>query len=359
MKRLLIMAAGTGGHIFPGLAIAQTMQARGWHVTWLGTEHGMEGGIVPAHGIEMDTIKFAGMRGRGLMHMVRGGLQLLGSFFACFSILGRRKPDVVLGMGGYVTVPGGFMARLRSMPLVLINADATLLLSNKLLTSTAQTVLFGVDGDFGKAAGKARVTGNPVREEIRSLPEPEQRFAGRSGPLRLLVIGGSLGAKVLNETLPKALAQMPPEARPIVVHQSGRQHIAALQQAYADAQVEAEVVDFIDDMAQRYEVADLVICRAGAITLSELTVAGVASILVPLVVSSTSHQRENALWLARHQAAKHLPQNELSAPKLVALLQLMTRTDCLEMAQAARAVGKRNANENIAAVLEQASGAAG
>ena len=359
MKRLMIMAAGTGGHIFPGLAIARTMRARGWHVTWLGTEHGMEGGIVPAQDIEMDTIRFAGMRGRGVIHMLRGGFQMLGSFIACLRILRRRKPDVVLGMGGYVTVPGGFMAELRGTPLVLVNADAALLLSNKMLTSAARKVLFGFDADFGKAAKKALVTGNPVRDEIRTLPQPQQRFAGRSGPLRVLVIGGSLGAKVLNDTLPQALAMLDSGARPVVVHQSGKQHIEVLKQTYAEAQVEAEVVDFIDDMAQRYADADLVICRAGAITVSELTAAGVASVLVPLVVSSTAHQRENAAMMAENQAAIHLPQAEMEATQLAALLQSMTREKCLEMAQAAWALGKRNANESIADVLEQVSGKAG
>lgn len=359
MKRLMIMAAGTGGHIFPGLAIARTMQARGWHVTWLGTQHGMEGSIVPAQGIEMDTIHFAGMRGRGVLHLLRGGLQLLGSFFACLSIIRRRQPNVVLGMGGYVTVPGGFVAGVRGLPLVLVNADAALLLSNKLLASAAQKVLFGFEADFGKAASKVLVTGNPVREEIRTLPQPQQRFAERSGSLRVLVIGGSLGAKVLNETLPQALAKLESDERPVIVHQSGKQHIEALQQAYADVQVEAEVVDFIDDMARRYAEADLVICRAGAITVSELTAAGVASILVPFVVSSTAHQHENASMMAQHQAAIHLPQTEMNPTQLAGLLQSMTREKCLEMAKAAWALGKRDANERIAEVLEQLSGTTG
>ncbi|MBS1188008.1 MAG: murG [Burkholderiaceae bacterium] len=353
MKRLLIMAAGTGGHIFPGLAIAQTMQDRGWQVSWLGTRHGMEGAIVPTRGIEMDRIAFAGLRGRGVMHALRGGLQLLGSFFTCLGILARRRPDVVLGMGGYVTVPGGFMAKLRRIPLVLVNADAALLLSNKTLVPAASKVLFGFPADFGKAAGKALVTGNPVRREILAIAPPEERFAVRSGVLRLLVVGGSLGAKVLNDCLPAALALLPKESRPLVVHQSGRQHIDALRQTYADAQVEAEVLDFIDDMDRRYAEADLVLCRAGAITVSELTAAGVASILVPFVVSSTSHQRDNAIWMAQQQAAIHLPQAELTPQRVAALLQEMTREKCRSMAQAARAAGQREANERIADVLEQ------
>ncbi|HJV51925.1 MAG TPA: undecaprenyldiphospho-muramoylpentapeptide beta-N-acetylglucosaminyltransferase, partial [Noviherbaspirillum sp.] len=316
MKRLLIMAAGTGGHIFPGLAIAQTMQARGWQVSWLGTQHGMERDIVPKHKIEMDSIDFAGLRGKGLMHTVRGVFKMAAGFASCFSIIGRRKPDVVLGMGGYVTVPGGMMAKLRGVPLALVNADAALLLSNKSLAPLAQRVLFGFPADFGNAADKALVTGNPVRKEIMEVPLPAQRYAERSGPLRLLVVGGSLGAKALNECLPAALARIPLEARPIVTHQSGKQHIDVLRKAYADAQVQAEVVDFIDDMPRRYAQADLVICRAGAITVSELTAAGVASVLVPLVASTTSHQRDNAQWMAKQKAAIHLPQSEMSTERM-------------------------------------------
>ncbi len=353
MKHLLIMAAGTGGHIFPGLAIAQTMRARGWQVSWLGTQHGMERDIVPKHGIEMDTIDFAGMRGKGLMHTVRGVFKLAAGFASCFSIIGRRKPSVVLGMGGYVTVPGGMMAKLRGVPLALVNADAALLLSNKALTPLAQRVLFGFPADFGSAAGKAFVTGNPVRKEIIDVSPPAQRYAVRGGPLRLLVVGGSLGAKALNDCLPAALARIPAEMRPSVTHQSGKQHIEVLRNAYANAGVQAEVVDFIDDMPRRYAEADLVICRAGAITVSELTAAGVASVLVPLVASTTSHQRDNAQWMAKQHAAVHLPQSEMTPERLAALLQSTTREQCRAMAEAAYGIGRREANEAIANILEE------
>lgn len=356
MSRLLIMAAGTGGHIFPGLAIADTMQARGWQVSWLGTAHGMENGLVPKHGIEMDRIQFSGLRGKGLLHSVRGVGDLATSFVTCFRILGRRKPDVVLGMGGYVTVPGGCMAKLRGIPLALVNADAALLLSNKALVPLAKRVLFGFPANFGSAANKAQVTGNPVRQEILAVPQPAQRYAGRSGPLRLLVVGGSLGAKVLNDCLPAALARIPADLRPAVVHQSGKQHIDVLRAAYANAQVQAEVVDFIDDMPRRYAAADLVICRAGAITVSELAAAGVPSVLVPLMVSTTSHQRDNAEWMLAQKAAIHLPQSELTAERLANLLQTLTRENCLTMAQAAYAIGRRGANDAIADVLEELAG---
>jgi UDP-N-acetylglucosamine--N-acetylmuramyl-(pentapeptide) pyrophosphoryl-undecaprenol N-acetylglucosamine transferase len=356
VKRLIIMAAGTGGHIFPGIAIAQTMRARGWDVTWLGTTHGMERELVPKAGIEMDTIDFAGMRGKGIKHTIKGALKLVSSFFTSRRVLARRRPDVVLGMGGYVTVPGGLMARLRGVPLALVNADAALLLSNKTLAPLAQRVLFGFPADFGSAAGKAIVTGNPVRNEILALPSPDQRFEGRSGPLRILVVGGSLGAKVLNDAVPAALALIDGAARPLVTHQSGKKNIDALRAAYAQAGVDANVVDFIDDMAAAYAQADLVICRAGAITVSELTAAGVASVLVPFVASTTSHQRDNAVWMARQKAAIHLPQGELNPAHLAQLLQRLARADCLAMAQAALGVGKRDANDAIAGVLEQLAG---
>jgi UDP-N-acetylglucosamine--N-acetylmuramyl-(pentapeptide) pyrophosphoryl-undecaprenol N-acetylglucosamine transferase len=319
----------------------------------------MECGIVPKHGIEMDTIEFMGLRGKGLGHALRGAFRLAPSFTKCFRILARRKPDVVLGMGGYVTVPGGVMAKLRGVPLVLVNADAALLLSNKTLTPLAKRVLFGFPADFGRAAGKATVTGNPVRKEILTMPPPAERYASRSGPLRILVVGGSLGAKALNACLPLALAALAPGMRPIVTHQSGKQHIDALRAAYAGAGVEAEVVDFIDDMARRYADADLVICRAGAITISELTAAGVASVLVPFIASTTTHQRDNARWMAHHRAAIHLPQSELSAERLAALLTKTTRETCWKMAEAAYQNGRRDANEAIANILEKLAESAG
>lgn len=358
MKKLLIMAAGTGGHIFPGLAIARTMQERGWQVTWLGTEHGMERDIVPRQQIEMDSIDFRGLRGKGLRHSVTGAFKMVAGFAACVRLMGRREPDVVLGMGGYVTVPGGIAAKMRGIPLVLMNADAALLLSNKVLAPAAQKVCFGFGGDIGAVPGKAVITGNPVRQEIINVPPPGERYAMRSGPLRILVIGGSLGAKVLNDTLPQALARIPAEQRPVVTHQSGKQHIEVLRAAYAEAGVDAEMVDFIEDMPRRYADADLVICRAGAITVAELTAAGVASILVPLVVSTTSHQRDNARWMASRNAAIHLPQVEMTAVRLAEIVQRLSRDDCLEMARSAYEQGRRDANTAIAGILEEAAGAA-
>jgi len=353
MKHLMVMAAGTGGHIFPGLAIADTMRARGWQVSWLGTQRGMEAEIVPRHGLAFDAIDFSGLRGKGVMHTVTGVFKLVAGFLRCRAILRSRAPDVVLGMGGYVTVPGGLMAAWLGKPLALMNADAALLMSNKALLPFARKVLFGFDADTTTAGSKAQVTGNPVRREISQLPPPAERYRARSGPLNVLIIGGSLGARVLNEVVPAAIAKLPAEQRPRIVHQSGRPHIAALKESYAQAGVDAEVVDFIDDMAARYAAADLVICRAGAITVTELCAAGVASVLVPLVVSTTSHQRNNAQWVDHAKAGIHFPQTELTPATLADLLQTLTRERCLQMAKAAHANGRRDSNEAIALVLEE------
>lgn len=352
MSRLLIMAAGTGGHIFPGLAIADTMRARGWQVSWLGTTRGMEADIVPRHGVDFDAIDFTGLRGKGLLHTVTGAIKLVLSFFSCLSILLRRKPDVVLGMGGYVTVPGGVVAKVCGVPLALVNADAELLMSNKALLPFARKILFGFATQGDDLQHKVQVTGNPVRREIRELPLPSQRYGARTGALNILVIGGSLGARVLNETVPAALALIDESERPHVVHQSGRQHIAALRDLYVQHRVHADVVDFIDDMASRYAWADIVICRAGAITVTELCAAGVASVLVPFIASTTSHQRDNARWMASAGAAIHQPQSELNVDALASLIKTLTRERCLHMADAAYRHGRHDANEAIAQVLE-------
>ena len=353
MSHLLIMAAGTGGHIFPGLAIADTMRARGWKISWLGTTHGMEADIVPRHGVDFDAINFSGLRGKGWLHSALGVVKLMNSFVQCFVIMRRRKPDVVLGMGGYVTVPGGLMAKLCGVPLALVNADAALLMSNKALLPFAKKILFGFATKNSESDKRIQVTGNPVRREISALPVPKVRYAEHTGPLTILVLGGSLGAQILNQTIPAALALIASGDRPRVVHQSGRQHIAALEQAYQQQGVQAELVDFIDDMATRYAHADLVICRAGAITVSELCAAGVASILVPFIASTTSHQRDNAEWMAQIGAAFHQPQKELNIEALASLIKTITRERCLQMAEAAYANGKREANESIAQIIEK------
>ena len=353
MSHLVIMAAGTGGHIVPGIAVAQEMLRRGWSVSWLGTRAGMENRLVPAAGIALDTIGFSGLRGKSLLQTLTGGLRLLKAFWDCLAILRRRGADAVLGMGGYVCFPGGLMASLLSRPLVLVNADAALLLSNRALLPVADRVAFGFAGAAAARTQRAVVTGNPVRAEIESLPPPAQRFAGRSGPLTLLVVGGSLGARVLNETLPQALALLTPAERPVVVHQTGAAHVDSVRAAYASAGIEAEVLAFIDDMAARFAACDVVLCRAGAITVSELCAAGAASVLVPLVVSTTAHQRDNAQWLAGQGAALHLPQPELSAPKLAELLRGLDRGALLAMAGKARALARPQAAGRVADEIER------
>ncbi len=262
------------------------------------------------------------------------------------------KPHAVLGMGGYVTVPGGLAAAWIRIPLLLMNSDSALLLSNRALKPFADRLLFGLPGPKDGTDGKAVWTGSPVRASIALLPPPSGRYAARTGPLRLLVLGGSLGAAVINRHVPLALAAMPVDARPVVVHQAGAQHADALAAAYRDLGVAAAVEPFIDDMAAHYREADLVICRAGAITVSELTAAGVASVLVPLIASTTSHQRDNAVYLAAAGAAIHMPQAELTAASLAALLGSFTRDRLQTMAECARALGKPHATETVADEIE-------
>lgn len=351
-RHLVVMAAGTGGHVIPGLAVAREMLARGWTVSWLGTTHGMENRLVPPSGIPMDTITFSGLRGKGLVHTLTGGLRMLAAFWSCLKILRRRRANAVLGMGGYVCFPGGLMAAALGRPLVLVNADAALLMSNKALLPVADRVAFGFDGEATKKLKQAVVTGNPVRTEIEAIADPAQRFAGRTGPLKLLVVGGSLGAKVLNETVPQALALLDAAQRPQVTHQTGEAHAASVREAYAQAQLAAEVLPFIDDMARRLADCDLIVCRAGAVTVSELCAAGVPAVLVPLVVSTTSHQRDNAQWLASHGAGVHLPQAELTPRRLAELIAGLTRESLLAMATKARALAKPQAAARVADQIE-------
>jgi len=353
---LVIMAAGTGGHIMPGLAVAREVASRGWTVSWLGTSHGMENRLVPPAGIPMDTITFSGLRGKGLLHTATGGLRLLKAFWDCLGILRRRQASAVLGMGGYVCFPGGLMASLLSKPLMLVNADAALLLSNKSLLPVADRVAFGFDGPAVTGVKASVVTGNPVRAEIEALPAPEQRLAGRIGPLRLLVVGGSLGAQVLNRTVPQALALMDPAHRPQVVHQTGAPQADEVRAAYAAAGIQADVRPFIDDMAAELAACDLILCRAGAVTVSELCAAGVASVLVPLVVSTTAHQRDNAQWLAGQGAAVHLPQAELTPQALAQKLATLDRPALLAMAQRARSLARPQAAARVADELQKLVG---
>ena len=352
MKHLLVMAAGTGGHVIPGLAVAREMQSRGWGISWLGTPAGMENKLVPPSGIPIDTIAFSGLRGKGLLHTLTGGLRLLAAFWSCLAVIRQRRATAVLGMGGYVCFPGGLMAALLGKPLLLVNADASLLMSNRALLPFADRVAFGFDGAAAHKVKHAVVTGNPVRAEIEALSPPAQRFAGRSGVLRVLVVGGSLGARALNECVPQALALIDEAQRPQVTHQTGAANHAGVQAGYQQARVQAEVLPFIDDMAARLADCDVIVCRAGAVTVSELCAAGVASVLVPLIVSTTSHQRDNAQWLAGQGAGIHLPQAELTPRKLADLLTGLTRDALLNMATKARALAKPKAAARVADEIE-------
>ncbi len=353
-RHLLVMAAGTGGHVIPGLAVATEMQARGWTVSWLGTAAGMENRLVPPTGIPLETLAFSGLRGKGARHALTGASRLVGAFVRSLRIVRRRRPDAVLGMGGYVCLPGGIAAAVVGKPLVLVNADASLLMSNRALLPFARRVAFGFDGDAARRTRRSVVTGNPVRGEIESLPSPAERFAGRSGALRLLVVGGSLGAKVLNDVLPQALALLDAARRPRVTHQTGEAHLAAVRASYAAAGLEGEVRPFLDDMARRLADCDVIVCRAGAITVSELCAAGVAAVLVPLIVSTTSHQRDNAQWLAAQGAGVHLPQAELSAHRLADFLASTSREALLAMADRARALARPHAAARVADLVEEA-----
>ena len=352
MAHLVVMAAGTGGHIMPGLAVAREMQRRGWTVSWLGTSHGMENKLVPPSGLALDTIRFSGLRGKGLLHTATGGLRLLKALWDCRAILKRRAADAVLGMGGYVCFPGGLMASWLGQPLLLVNADAALLLSNRGLLPVADRVAFGFDGEAARGTKIGVVTGNPVRAEIEAIPAPAERLAGRSGPLKLLVVGGSLGAQVLNRTLPEAIAKLPAQARPQVLHQTGAADQAAVSAAYAGHGIAADVRAFIDDMPAQLAACDLMVCRAGAITVSELCAAGVPAILVPLVVSTTAHQRDNAQWLAAQGGAVHLPQAELTAGRLAAELDKLDRDTLQAMATKARAQARPHAAARVADEIE-------
>ncbi len=357
-RHLVVMAAGTGGHVIPGLAVAQEMMRRGWTVSWLGTRTGMENRLVPPSGIALDRIGFAGLRGKGAFGLLRGALQLLWAFWQSAAILRRRSATAVLGMGGYVCVPGGWVARLLRRPLVLVNADAALLLSNQSLLKVAGRVAFGFDGAAARAVPQAVVTGNPVRAEIEAIAPPAQRYAGRSGPLRVLVVGGSLGARVLNDTLPQMLALLPAAQRPHLIHQTGLANLDAVRGAYAaagltpDAAHGIELLPFIDDMPQRLAECDLMICRAGAITVSELCAAGVASVLVPLVIRTTGHQRDNAEWMQQHDAAIHLPQPELTPARLAELLASLDRPRLQALAGRARALAQPRAAQRVADEIE-------
>jgi UDP-N-acetylglucosamine--N-acetylmuramyl-(pentapeptide) pyrophosphoryl-undecaprenol N-acetylglucosamine transferase len=350
MKTIMIMAGGTGGHIFPGLAVAAEIRAAGWEVVWMGNRGGMEERLVPPHGHRMAWIRARAARGKGLMAKLLLPANLLLSFWESARHILRVKPDVVLGLGGYVAFPGGMMASLLNRPLALHEQNAIAGLANRVLANVADKLMVG----FPDALKGGEWTGNPVRSAISALPVPEHRFKDRKGPLRILVVGGSLGAQALNEALPKALALM--DEKPLVVHQAGERHLDSLKQNYEQAGVTGELVPFIDDMASRYAAADLVICRAGAVTVAELSAAGMASVLVPFPHAVDDHQTANARFLSSRGAAILLPQSELTPRTLARVIGSLDRPKLLEMAQKARALGKPDAARVVSERCMQLSG---
>ncbi|HQR51753.1 MAG TPA: undecaprenyldiphospho-muramoylpentapeptide beta-N-acetylglucosaminyltransferase [Burkholderiales bacterium] len=343
-RTILIMAGGTGGHVFPALAVGEEMRGRGWNVVWLGAEGGMETSLVPRHGFALETIRFRGVRGKGLLRWALLPLALLVAFWQSAQVIFRVRPDVVLGMGGFAAFPGGMMASFLQRPFLIHEQNAIPGLANRVLAQVADRVYAA----FPEALRKARWSGNPVRAEIAAVPPPAERFAGRSGPLRLLVVGGSLGAQALNASVPKALALLPEAERPRVIHQAGVKHIDALRQHYREAGVGGELVPFIEDMARHYADADLVVCRAGATTIAELACAGVASVLVPFPFATDDHQTANARFLAAHGAALLVPQSGLTPERLAELLRSLDRAHLSEMATKARALAKPDAAQVVA-----------
>lgn len=346
-RTMMVMAGGTGGHIFPALAVADVLRSRGWQVVWLGARGGMEERLVPTRGYAAEWIRFGGVRGKGWLRKLLLPAALLIAFWQSAGAIFRHRPDVVLGMGGYAAFPGGMMAALFGKPLLIHEQNAIPGLANRVLAGVADRVLSAFPDAF---EGRVDViwSGNPVRREIVELAPPEARFAGRSGPLRLLVVGGSLGAKALNEIVPQALGLLEPSLRPVVTHQAGNAHADAVRGLYRELAVDAEVLAFVDDMAARYGEADLIVCRSGATTVTELAVAGVGSILVPFPHAVDDHQTRNARYLSDRGAALLMPQQELSPQSLAAVLRGLNREKLLEMARAARGVGKPDAAQKVA-----------
>jgi UDP-N-acetylglucosamine--N-acetylmuramyl-(pentapeptide) pyrophosphoryl-undecaprenol N-acetylglucosamine transferase len=341
------MAGGTGGHVFPALAVADYMKVSGWRVVWLGTKGGMEEILVPQKGYDIEIMDFSGLRGKNFMVWFLLPLRLLLAFWQSAKVLFQIRPDVVLGMGGYPAFPGGIMASLLNKPLLIHEQNSIPGLANKILANFADKVLLGFPNAI-RNEKKVIFSGNPVRKEISQLDIPDIRYAGRSGKLKLLIIGGSLGAQVLNTFVPQMLKLIPDHMRPLVTHQAGRKHLETLKKNYAEAGVEGELVVFIEDMAAHYSDCDLVICRAGALTIAELTAAGTASILVPFPYAVDDHQTSNAKFLSDKGAAVLLPQNELTPQGLAQLLVGFTREKLLEMAMKARELARPNATRLVA-----------
>jgi len=354
VRPVMILAGGTGGHIFPGLAVARELLDRGVPVTWLGAEGGMETRLVPQHGITIDTIAVRGLRGKGVATLLGAPFKVLGAVRAAAAVLRKRRPGVVVSFGGYAAGPGGLAARLAGIPLVVHEQNRAPGMTNRVLAKFAGTVLTGFPDTFANE----QVVGNPVRAEIAAVDGPEHRFAGRQGPLRVLVLGGSQGARALNESVPAALAGLRGRIDGFEVrHQCGEKQVDSAARAYADAGIEASIEPFIADMAAVYGWADVVVCRAGALTLAELCAVGVGSVLVPFPQAVDDHQTRNAEYLVDRGAAQLLPQGadtrEL-AQRLSATLEILAeRVDLLRMAQAARALARPDAAARVVGIVSR------
>jgi UDP-N-acetylglucosamine--N-acetylmuramyl-(pentapeptide) pyrophosphoryl-undecaprenol N-acetylglucosamine transferase len=351
-RSILIMAGGTGGHIFPALAVADVLKARGWQVTWLGAPSSMEAEIVPRHGYEMAMVRFSGLRGKGMLRKLMLPFNLAVALWQSAAALLRYRPDVVLGMGGYITFPGGLMVALLRCPLLIHEQNSIAGLSNRVLAHLSDRVMTG----FPDVLPRGIWCGNPVRSAIADLALPDERYAKREGALSLLVVGGSLGAKALNDSVPRALASLRLEIRPRVLHQTGRAHHASVVALYKELGVNADIRPFIEDMAEGYAHADLVICRAGALTVAELAAAGVASLLIPFPFAVDDHQTHNAKFLSDKDAAILMPQSKLNAESLAEVLMGLNREKLSKMAAKARSLAKVHAAEMVAKECEEMAG---
>ena len=344
-KTLMVLAGGTGGHVYPAMAVADYLKAKGWSIVWLCTEGGMENRLIASKDYQKAMITMRGVRGKGLLGWVLLPVKLTIALAQSYKAIAKFQPNLVIGMGGFAAFPGGLMAWLLRKPLVIHEQNSVAGLTNKTLAHFAKRVLAAFPAAFGN---NATLVGNPVRVDITQIASPEARLVTHTGALRLLVVGGSLGAQALNNVLPKALAETPIENRPQVVHQAGEKHIATLQENYHAVGVSADAKAFIDDMAAMYSWADIVICRAGALTVAEVSAAGVASVLVPFPHAVDDHQTSNAHYLADAGAAILIPQTEFTVARVVTLLQGLTRKQCLDMAIKARVLGKPEATASVA-----------
>lgn len=349
-QTLMVMAGGTGGHVYPAMAVADALQMQGWKIVWLATEGGMENRLIANKPYDKAMMTMQGVRGKGLSGWLTLPVKLVRAFAQARQAIRQHRPDVVLGMGGFAAFPGGVMAKLAGVPLVIHEQNSIAGLTNKVLANIANRVLTGFPDALGN---KGEMVGNPVRDVITTLPVPEVRFAGHHGALRILVVGGSLGAAALNTLVPQAFAQLAVNERPQIIHQAGEKQIEELKKNYAEAGVAADCRAFIYDMAEVYDWADLVICRAGALTIAELASVGAASILVPFPFAVDDHQTTNAAYLQQAGAALLIQQRDLGVTQLVSMLKTLDRPACLAMAQKARALARPQATQQVAEICRQ------